>query len=553
MKFVPPSFALQDITQVPRFRDFNAQDYGCRLWWIEYGGNLDTVHDTEKIKWELWRVAYGVWNYIKNSGKFPGAANLTLEWVGTIPGKRESRRFEGDHMLAQPDLIEQRLHADAVSFGGWAIDLHPSDGVYSEKPSCQQWHAKGVYQIPYRCLYSRNVTNLFLAGRIISASHIAFGSTRVMATCAHSAQAVAVAAALCRRDSLAPRDLLAPARIAELQRRLLRSGQFIPGVPLRDPEDLAPRARLSTSSTLRLAELPAGTDRLRLTESWAMMLPVAPGPMPTVDYLVDVATATELGAELRVSGKPGNHTPDVTLATVRLPLLAGATQTIRLHFAAVIDVPRYAFVCLLANPAVTAHLSDQRVTGVLAVSQRFNRAVAKSPWQEPPPDRGIERFEFWLPERRPGGKNLACRIEPPLAAFEPANLFNGYARPTNQTNAWAATPDNRAPTLTLEWPAPVEIASMEFGFDADFDHPLETVLMRNPETASPFCVPAVRIKDDAGRVVGELRDNHLGTFTLRLAAPVRTSKLTLELTPPAGGAPAALFALRCYGNPSPPR
>ena len=110
------------------------------------------IHETETIKWELWKVAYGVWNYIKNSGQFPEAANLTLEWVGTIPGKRESRRFEGDYISRSRIIVEQRQHPDAVSFGGWAIDLHPSDGVYSEKAGCQQWHSKGVYQIPYRSM-----------------------------------------------------------------------------------------------------------------------------------------------------------------------------------------------------------------------------------------------------------------------------------------------------------------------------------------------------------------------------------------------------------------
>ena len=99
---------------------FKSADYGCRLWWLEYGGRLDTVHDTETIKWELWKVVYGVWNYIKNSGEFPEAENLTLEWVGQIPGKRESRRFEGDYMLIQQDIVEQRRHADAVAFGGWS-------------------------------------------------------------------------------------------------------------------------------------------------------------------------------------------------------------------------------------------------------------------------------------------------------------------------------------------------------------------------------------------------------------------------------------------------
>lgn len=199
VKYVAPSFA-HDITQkVPKFRSFNANEFGCKLWWVEYGGRLDTVHDTETIKWELWKVIYGVWDYIKNSGNFPEAENLTLEWVGQIPGKRESRRFEGDYMLIQQDIVEQRTHYDDVAFGGWSIDLHPADGVFSEigQSSCNQWHSKGIYGIPYRCFYSRNINNLFIAGRIISASHVAFASSRVMATSAHGGQAVGMAAKLC--------------------------------------------------------------------------------------------------------------------------------------------------------------------------------------------------------------------------------------------------------------------------------------------------------------------------------------------------------------------
>ena len=546
VKFTPPSYALQDITQVPRFRDFNAAEFGCRLWWIEYGGLRDTVHDTEEIKWELWKVAYGVWNYIKNSGKFPEAANLTLEWVGTIPGKRESRRFEGDTMVSQRDLIEQRPQPDAVSFGGWSIDLHPPAGVYSPKPGCQQWHAKGVFPIPYRSLYSRNITNLFLAGRITSATHIAFGSTRVMATCAHSGQAVGLAAALCARDGLSPRDLVAPARMAELQRRLIRAGQFIPEVALRDNADLAARATVTASSTYQLSELPAGPDRLPLTDAWAMLLPVPPGPMPAVTFTLDVATATELIAELRVSSKLNNHTPDVTLATLRVALTAGAAQAVTFKFPTSIDAPRYAFVCLAANPAITAHLSDQRLTGVLSVTQKFNRAVAKSPRQEPPPGTGIESFEFWIPQRRPGGKNFALRVEPAIALFAPENLRNGFSRPTNQPNVWLAALTDAAPTLTLEWPEPVELSRLEFDLDADFDHPLETVLMLNPETVAPFCVPALRVFDDTGRLVGELRDQHLSQAALTLAAPLCTRRLTVQLIRPPSGAPAALFRVSAY-------
>ncbi len=176
VKYVAPSFALKDITKIPRFRSIKTGDLGCNFWWFEYGGRRDTIYDTEEIKWELWSVVYGVWNYLKNSGNFQDVENLSLEWVGTIPGKRESRRFEGPYMLKQQDIVEQKHFYDAVSFGGWAIDLHPADGVFSELPGCNQYHSKGIYEIPYRCFISKDIRNLFVAGRLISASHVAFGS-----------------------------------------------------------------------------------------------------------------------------------------------------------------------------------------------------------------------------------------------------------------------------------------------------------------------------------------------------------------------------------------
>ncbi len=148
--FVAPRFAMIDITKIKRWQRINSTDQGCQYWWIEFGGRLDTIHDSEEIKWELWRIVYGIWDHIKNSGKFPEAEKLTLEWVGTVPGKRESRRFEGDILLTQHDVVGRHVFPDAVSYGGWSLDSHPADGVYSDRDACRQWHSKGIYSIPYR-------------------------------------------------------------------------------------------------------------------------------------------------------------------------------------------------------------------------------------------------------------------------------------------------------------------------------------------------------------------------------------------------------------------
>jgi hypothetical protein len=545
VRFTPPAYALADVTRIPKYRRFNTHEHGCELWWIEYGGRLDTVHETEAIKWELWRIVYGVWNHIKNAGEFPEAETLTLEWVGLIPGKRESRRFDGDYMLNQRDIIEQRQHPDAVSYGGWAIDLHPADGIFSEKPSCTQWHSRGVYQIPYRCLYSRNVPNLFLAGRIISASHVAHGSTRVQATCANSAQAVGMAAALCVRDGRLPRDLLAAERMAELQAALLAAGQFIPGLRLTDPADLARRAEISATSRMLLAQLPADGPRLALDASRAQMLPLDAGTAPAVTFLVDVARATTLVLELRTSNRPDNYTPDVVLDRVEISLAPGERQPVTARFAAQIDQARYAFYCLLRNPDIAVHASETRLTGILAVVNRHDPAVAKSTVQTPPAEIGVETFEFWTPGRRPGGHNLAVRIEPPLDLFGPANVINGVARPTSGPNAWVAAADDPAPRLTLRWAQPQTIGRLELSWDTDHDHPMETVVLGHSERAMPFCVSHYRVYDGAGRLVAERQGNYQTRNTIHFSPPLVTDAIGIEALASHGPTPAALFAVRC--------
>ena len=548
VRYFPPSYALDDITQIPRYHHFSPSTTGSHLWWIEYGGRLDTVRESEKIKWELWRVIYGAWNHIKNSGDFPEAETHTLDWVGLIPGKRESRRFEGAYMLCQQDIVEQCLHDDAVSYGGWAIDLHPADGVFSEKPACNQWHARGIYQIPYRCLYSRNISNLFLAGRIISASHVAFASTRVQATCANSAQAVGMAAALCIRHHCLPADLAEGDPLHELQTELLRAGQFIPRLRLSDPDDLARRAKITASSRLRLASLAPDGPLVPLTSSWAQMLPVSAGRAPRVTFTANVSEPTTLRVELRTSNRPDNYTPDVLLGTRELALDAGEQQPVIADFDVTIDQPRYVFYCLRQNPAVALLASQARLTGILSATQKENPLVSNHGPQVSPGDIGVESFEFWCPQRRPEGHNLAMTINPPLDLFAPENVANGLARPTNQPNAWVAALDDPRPTLTLQWDSRQTISRIVLGFDTDFDHPMETVHWGHPERAMPFCVKHYRIRDASGQILAEQTDNHQTRNTLVLANAITTTRLHIELLASHGPVPAALFQVRCYEN-----
>lgn len=544
VRFVPPSFALQDISKIPRYRSFNSSDFGCRLWWIEYGGRLDTVHQSEEIKWELWKVVYGVWNHIKNSGAFPEAETLTLEWVGTIPGKRESRRFEGDYMLKQQDIIEQRKFVDAVAFGGWSIDLHPADGVFSEKPGCNQWHSKGIYEIPYRCLYSKNISNLFLAGRIISASHVAFGSTRVMGTSACVGQAVGQAAVLCCQKNMVPRDLLTKNHIPELQQALLRQGHFIPGILSSDSEDLVQQAMLTASSALVLEKL-SEEGRYQLTEAVAMMIPVATGSMPVISAHAFSDVPTELVIELRRSAGPGNYTPDVVLEKKVVSLTKGR-NCLPLTWTVAFETPQYAYLVFLKNEAVALASSSQRITGVLSLFNTVNKAVSNYGRQEAPPAIGVDSFEFWVPKRRPLGENLSLSFQPALAAFHVDNIRNGIARPTTAPNAWVADWNDPQPTVKLQWQQRQTIRRMVLCFDTDFDHPMETVLMTHPETVMPFCVRDYEVLDESGSVVYQTNGNYQTRNVIEWKEALQTSALYIRLRHPGPQVPAALFEVRCF-------
>jgi len=115
--------------------------------------------------------------------------------MGAVPGKRESRRFEGDHILTMLDIDEQIYFEDAVAYGGWGFDHHPPGGFHDKKNPSTHQYLRGPHNVPLRSLYSRNVSNLFLAGRNISATHYALSSTRVMLTCAQLGEAVGMSAA----------------------------------------------------------------------------------------------------------------------------------------------------------------------------------------------------------------------------------------------------------------------------------------------------------------------------------------------------------------------
>jgi len=231
--YIPPAWANKYLTDddLPyRKHDFgNCSWMWNNFWWIELGGEQDSIHDTEEIRDELLKVAFGVWDHIKNRGDHQ-ADNWMIDWVGLLPGKRESRRYVGDHIITENDVRANGQFEDVVAYGGWPMDDHYPGGMNHRGRPSRIYITPSPWGIPYRALYSRNVDNLFCAGRNISATHVAIGSSRVMATCALIGQAVGTAASIAVKNDLLPRGVYQQ-RLAELQDTLQEDDCFLPGKP----------------------------------------------------------------------------------------------------------------------------------------------------------------------------------------------------------------------------------------------------------------------------------------------------------------------------------
>ena len=231
VSYTPPAWAYDfPDDDAMNNKPHNIYAINTNFYWIELGGMQNSIDDTEEIRDELLKIAFGVWDHMKNHGEH-GAENWELEWVGFLPGKRESRRYVGDVILTQYDVEQCTPFPDVVAYGGWQIDNHLPGGFFMSGQSGNHLQKKRLtepYGIPLRSLYSKNVNNLMFAGRNISASHLAFATTRVMGTCGVLGQAAGTAAALMTRYGMMPRQF-ATEKIEELQDLLMEDDCFLPG------------------------------------------------------------------------------------------------------------------------------------------------------------------------------------------------------------------------------------------------------------------------------------------------------------------------------------
>ncbi|MBR4941543.1 MAG: FAD-dependent oxidoreductase, partial [Clostridia bacterium] len=237
-EYTPPEWAYKFETDADL--PFKDHDRFNNFWWIEVGGEWDCIHDTDRCRDECLKIAFGVWDHMKNHGDH-GVDNWVLDWIGFRPGKRESRRYVGECGVTENDVRDGGKFEDVVAYGGWSMDDHFPAGFYYRDGYPTIFHpAPSPWGLPLRCMISKNVKNLVFAGRNISVTHAALSSSRVMATCAVLGQALGTAVA----DAVAKNVDIRKIDVSALQQELMWDDCFIPYVSRKVPQ-LTERAKVS--------------------------------------------------------------------------------------------------------------------------------------------------------------------------------------------------------------------------------------------------------------------------------------------------------------------
>ena len=258
--FTPPTWARKmTIDDLAPYRVPNMDNPMENFWYLELGGENHTIRDAEQLRDQLLAEALGLWDWIKNAPENKEKnRHWRLDWLGFLPGKRESRRYVGAYVMNQNDVRDGGRFDDIIAYGGWSMDDHHPGGLYTKEPPTIFHPAPSPFGIAYRCLFSAAVPNLMFAGRNISVTHSALSATRVMATCALLGQAAGTAAAIAVSHGELPEDVYNK-HLRQLQLKLMEDDCYLPGFP-RTINDLT-AAAVMTASGADASVLRNGIDR----------------------------------------------------------------------------------------------------------------------------------------------------------------------------------------------------------------------------------------------------------------------------------------------------
>ncbi len=468
VEFHRPQFAY-DITKTEIYKDMmrpesirRIPDYRggryCGFWWVEYGGQVDTIDDHGDITLELRKIVYGIWDYIKNSGKFKNVDNLKLTYVTPIAGKRESRRFKGDYILTQNDIDNKTEFSDSVCTGGWAMDIHAPLGIYDTAPATVWNYVGGMYEMPFSMLYSPALNNLMFAGRNVSATHAAFGSARVQATGAAEGQAVGTAAYLCKKYGVSPQTVRND-YIDELQELLLKSDQTILGRRFKGDSGIENNIQITAKNSKYENSVSEGL--VSLEREYMLAVPVKGKKLDEIKIGVkNNGEKTSLKVKLYKGRRPENYIPEEYAGEFETEIPEQYDGWIALCPDAECGGDSKVYMEFCKNDMLSLYATDKDINGAVTFL-KGKPLTSTSAYSSEYQYHKIQHFHNSL-------KNICFKdVSPEMNdIYSAQNLTDGMSRPYGLPEVWLAPLGEK---LNCTYNEPVYVESIEFVFDNELD------------------------------------------------------------------------------------
>lgn len=527
--FIAPDYAY-DIEYIESLvnqggRIISEKQTASDCWWFEYGGLRNTITDSQEITIELKKLVLGIWNYIKNSGKYPNAETCTLEWIGNIPGKRESRRMITEYMLRGEDILENRHFEDGAFYGGWYMDFHPAGGLNSKEKNCTQIPVN-IYTIPLRCLYNKKVKNLLFAGRCIGTEQEAFSTSRIMNTCALSGQAAATLAWKCLEANKEPSNL-GKQELEEILQTLLREDMFIPGKKCECKEDLAPAARVTASSQHQVEEN-ASEEKLPLKGDVFLMVPASDGaPLMVRLQNLSKEVPVRLSVAYYCEDLPSRLRPGKKVKEEILDLEPGE-QWIELRLPE--EAKRqFCMIFLKDHALVELRLNKTDNPGILCGKK-------DSP-----------------------GYRYPCVRWNVKDIYSPAQVTNGYTRPYRHINLWCSAKEKN-PWILLEWEKMISFRELRLYLEPDLSEEIpsscgqrwdESHKFALRSTMPPQLIRALSVdifENGEWKTLTEVSNNWQRMIVLGFDQEVSAQKLRITVNQTWGDTRAHLYQISVYKN-----
>ena len=540
--FVKPEWVPQLPTDDAAFGRVITGNGTFMNWWVEASNDYDDLWDGEEARDALFLVHLGYYDHLKNHwSKKDRIKNFQYHFASIVNGRRESRRLIGDYIFTQNDALNRVHFDDAISYTGWTLDIHHPAGIHSREagPLYCALRVK-MTDVPFRCLYSKNIQNLMMAGRNISVSHLALGTVRVQNTIATLGQAAGTAAAMCIQLGETPRGIY-QRHMKQLQQQLLKDDLFILGLKNEDPGDPCLTATATASSV--------NSSELFRTEPGVIgqLLPL------NVVRNTRFGVSRKKGVQENLYVRMHSSNPEPTTVTFKVRNLGGDVDTYAppKPFTTVQAVVPPMGEYWVTVPYTTVMEPDsyvERFSFLLQIQPAEGISVRQLDWLTYHNTAGY--FDADGTKHAETGIGLWVRTEEPetgLADCGPENVINGYNRIVNaQDYEWVSDPSQAFPQwVQLDFQKPTVIHSVSTVFDTDLTNP-GTAHAKPPRHTIPQCVKDYRVEiytdgawQEIARVEGNIMRKRTHTF-----APVNTEKIRVIVDCTWGDPSARIMEIR---------